>query len=386
MSTPPALHDIERRIAKAKAALIIEHPFIASIICGMKVEVDATINPPTLCTNGSYVKAHPEWVQAHTPDELKWALGHETLHCVFTHFLKARVGNRDFRKWNIAGDVVINALLETDKIGKRPKNVIWEPDLYLAGKTTEGVYSLLPDDEDEQGGGGGGTGPQQWDTCEQMAGDQAAQEEAAADWQVKVSQAAAAAKMCGKLSADMERFVGEALRPKVAWQDQLRHFFTKRARTEYSFARPNRRFVSQGMYLPGRAGHQLGTVVIAVDVSGSIGAEELNEFAAEMRGIKEDCNPGTTHVLYFDSKVSKHDEFAADEELEILPGGGGGTAFSPIFRFVQDRDMDPSCCVVLTDLCCSDFGPSPDYPVMWVSTHDRVAPWGEVIMLREKGL
>ena len=378
---PPSSVDAERKLGRAKAALVIEQPFIASIICGMPLIVDDTIVPPTLCTNGQYVKAHPAWIAAHTPAELRWALGHETLHCVFQHFLKSRIGPRDFTRWNIAGDVVINALLETDRVGTRPAGVIWEPELYQRGRTTEGVYALLPEDPQA---GGGEPGEGQWDSCETMQGDAAQQAEAAASWNVKVGQAAAAAKMCGKLSADMERFVGEATRPRVVWQEQLRHFFTKRARTDHSFARPNRRFMSQGLYLAGRSGHQLGDIAIAVDLSGSIDADELNEFVAEMRAIKEDCMPATVHVIYFDSKVSHYESFTSDEEMVLHPKGGGGTAFSPIFRYIDAKEIEPEACVVLTDLCCSDFGPQPGYPVMWCSTHERRAPWGEVIMLRDK--
>ena len=55
--------------------------------------------------------------------------------------------------------------------------------------------------------------------------------------------------------------------------------------------------------------------------------------------------------------------------------------FSPIFKFMQDKDIDPVACVVLTDLACSDFGNAPHYPVLWVSTHEGTAPWGEIVMM-----
>ena len=60
---------------------------------------------------------------------------------------------------------------------------------------------------------------------------------------------------------------------------------------------------------------------------------------------------------------------------------GGGTAFSPIFRFMQDKDIDPVACVVLTDLCCDDFGDEPAYPVLWVSNMKGDAPWGEIVYM-----
>jgi predicted metal-dependent peptidase len=309
------------------------------------------------------------------------------MHCVFRHFLKVNIGSRNPRDWNIAADVVINAIMEADKIGHRPKNVIWEPDLYVKGKTTEGVYELLQQRKQGGGGGAGGSGGTptdgQWDNVEPYHGDESEQAEMEAKWQIKVSQAAAAAKMCGKLSSTMEKLVGDVLKPRVSWADQLRHFFTKRARVDYSYARPNRRFLSQGLYLPGKNGTAMGDILLAVDLSGSVTMQELNEYVAEMRAIKVDCKPYCIHVLYFASEVMGYEKFEMDDELDLHPNGTGGTAFSPIFRYAEDHGIQPEAAVVLTDLICSDFGPPPEYPVMWVSTGRDVAPWGEVIRLRQ---
>ena len=42
------------------------------------------------------------------------------------------------------------------------------------------------------------------------------------------------------------------------------------------------------------------------------------------------------------------------------------------------------CGVVLTDLCCSDFGPATPYPTLWVSNHSDSAPWGDVVMMKDE--
>jgi predicted metal-dependent peptidase len=379
-------NELEIKLNRAKSQLVLENPFLASLLLTIPVEITERLPFPTAATDGKWVGLHPKWVGFCNLRQLKWTLAHEVMHCVLKHFF--RIGNRKSDKWNYAGDVVINALLEEDKIGERPPGVIWRPDLYVEGKTTEGVYSLLPDEPPSGGGGsgdgeGGGGGYPQWDDCQPMPGDPSEVAEASADWDVRIAQAAAAAKMCGRLSANMERFVKEVLKPRVKWQDVLREFFTKRAHVERTFARPNRRFAADGLYLPGKGGHTVGDVVIFVDLSGSISQREADEFAAEMNGIKEDCNPAKTHLIYFTSRVMDHHEFEADETLEITMNGTGGTAFSPMFRYVNEHQIEPMAGVVLTDLECSDFGPAPDYPVLWCSTSKREAPWGEVIMLRE---
>jgi predicted metal-dependent peptidase len=373
--------DVDHALSRAKALLVLRHPFIASILCGMPLHLDNTLNPPTLATDGKGIYVHPEWVAKHSPSELQFALAHEVMHCVLQHVFPARMGTRDPKLWNVSGDVVINYLLDQDSIGTRPPNCIWEPDLYKRGEgVTERIYALLQ--KQSGGGGSGGPGvPQPWDMCQPMPGDEAAQAEAEATWKVKVAQAAAAAKACGKLSEPFKRFVDDLMKPQVRWQDQLRDFFYKRARVERSFARPNRRFAAQGLYLPGLSGYKMGPVVVGVDLSGSVTPDELRCFVTELKAIREDCNPERIHVLYFDSKVSHTETFEEGEPMDLNPKGGGGTAFSPIFRYVEAHGLMPEAAVVLTDLHCNDFGPPPGYPVMWASTGADQAPWGQVISL-----
>lgn len=362
-----------KRLAKAKTSLILSHPFIGTVALNMPMRLDDSV--PTAATNGREVRYNPAFLDELTDEQVTFLVAHECFHPMLEHMY--RLKGRQPMRWNKAADYVINQLLTDEKIGKFIPGGCLDRHLYDAGKgTSEGIYALLPDEGN--GGGGdapGGTG----NDLEDPGGSPAEQAQAQAEWQVKVAQAAQAAKMMGKLSANMERFVGELLRPKVAWQDVLRRFMQRAKTSTRSWARPNRRFLSQGLYLPSVSGETLGEIVVAVDCSGSIGPREIDEFAAEIRAIHEDTQPVATHVVYFDSEVCHVDHFAADDMLHIKPHGGGGTAFSPIFKFVADASITPVACVVLTDLCCDDFGSAPDYPVLWVSNHSSKAPWGEVV-------
>jgi predicted metal-dependent peptidase len=61
--------------------------------------------------------------------------------------------------------------------------------------------------------------------------------------------------------------------------------------------------------------------------------------------------------------------------------GGGGTSFAPAFEYLNEHhDIDAA--VYLTDLCSDDFGEEPNYPVLWVSTTDRDAPWGSICRIQ----
>ena len=127
----------------------------------------------------------------------------------------------------------------------------------------------------------------------------------------------------------------------------------------------------------------MGELVVAVDCSGSIGQEELNQFAAEVTTIHQDQKPVKITVMYFDSEISHVDEYTRDDELDIKMHGGGGTAFSPIFEKIEELNIEPVACVVLTDLYCNDYGDTPAYPVLWVSNgrDGEDTPFGETVMM-----
>lgn len=371
----------EFKLAKAKANLIIIQPFYATLACNMPWVRDDSI--PTMATDGKNVYWSGPFVDSMTLDECKFVICHEIMHCVFLHMF--RMGARDHYNWNVATDIVINDMLIKEGVGTMPKMGLNNPQLAAAGKyLAEEVYNLLPPPppKGKQGGAGGNGTPGPLDQLRPAGGSQADQSQAANDMKVRVAQAAQAAKMQGKLSAGLERLVGEMLKPKVNWRDVLRNFLTVRSKTERSYARPNRRYLDQDMFLPTLRGEQMGAILVAVDCSGSIGQRELDEFATEIRAIHQDLRPGTLHVIYFDSTIAHAEVYGPDDTLDIKPHGGGGTAFSPIFKYATDNDLEPVACVVLTDGYCSDYGPAPDYPVLWTTTGATDMPWGQVVEMK----
>ena len=369
--------DLDKRLSKAKTELILVHPFVGTIAMNMPFTLSDQVE--TAATNGKRVLFNPGFIEPLTDEELTFLVAHECLHPMLEH--NWRRHERDPKKWNKAGDYVINQVLVDDNIGMMPEGGLLSQQVYDdGGGTSDGIFAILPDCP--EGGDGPGDGPGDgWQDCEDGEGTQAEQDQAASEMKVKVAQAAQAAKMAGKMSVGMERLVDEVLNPKVDWRDVLKRFVEKCRNDTRSWARPNRRYIAQGLYLPGVDGEAMGELVVAVDCSGSIGQEELNQFAAEVKTIHEDHKPKKTTVMYFDSTISHVDEFTRDDEVHIEAHGGGGTAFSPIFEKIIELNAEPIACVVLTDLYCSDFGPEPSYPVLWVSNGSEEAEWGEVICM-----
>ena len=339
--------DINTRISKAKTRLILEHPFIGTVAMNMVFRVSDEC--PTAMTNGKEVVLNPDFCGTLNDDELLFLVAHECFHPMLEHCV--RRGDRDPMKWNVATDYVINQLLVDEKIGTMPKQGLLDRDIYDRGKgISDKIYHLLPEMDKDKPNGGNENG-EALDSCEDGGQSPAELEQQKAEWKVKVAQASQSAKMMGKLSANMQRLVGTLLKPKVDWRDVLQRFVVKQRNDDRSFARPNRRFISQGLYLPSVTGEGLGEI----------------------------------HVIYFDHEVCHADEFDRDTEPTFKPHGGGGTAFSPVFKYMQEKHINPVACIFLTDLCCSDYGDMPDYPVLWVSTYEKAdtPPFGEVTLMQD---
>lgn len=383
MPKPMSQQDLKMRLSRAKTALILDHPFVGAIAMSMPFELDDTINPPTACTNGKWVKFHPEFMAGLTDEEMVFVVAHEVMHPMLEH--TTRRGLREPRRWNQAADYVINKFLADEKIGKLTKGVLHNDQLYQAGGgTTDGIYELIPPNDADGPGTGNGHGDP-LDDCQDGGGTPAEIAQQAAEWKVKVAQAAQAAKMAGKLSVNAQRLVGDILEAKVNWREVLQRFLVKARSDERSYTRPNRRFMPQGLIMPTVSGEQMGELVFAVDCSGSIGEEELNQFAGEIKRAQQDTNPSVIHILYFDSRVRHYDRFERGEDVVIQPHGGGGTDFAPVFDYIREHGIQPAAIAFLTDMY-GPFGDTPpDAPLIWVSTSGvDTAPFGEVVMMHAK--
>lgn len=402
-------------ITKARAGLILDQPFFASICMPMRIEENSGV--PTMATDGYQIYYNATWVETLTLPEVTFVLAHEVMHVVFQHM--CRRGDRNANKWNIATDYVINDALVADGIGRMPKMGLLDPKIVADGRgTAEGVYRLLPADaENKKPGDKGGALDDLWapgtmpgtgkgdkdkdgttkadapgcfpGTRDRKPDDgltDAELSEREGDLKRRVEQGRNAARACGKMSAGLDRLVKELIKTQTNWREVLRRFLSERTKTEYTFARPKRRFMSyDDLYLPSLRGEKLGIVAVAIDCSGSIRPAELELFASEIKAIMQDVQPSELHVIYFDHVVTNVQVFKPDDIIELKPRGGGGTAFSPIFEYLNALEEMPKACVVLTDLCCNDFGDTPEYPVLWarIGNYENEVPFGEVIDVKE---
>lgn len=380
------------KIAKARTGIILDQPFFGSLVMRMGIVLDPTVK--AMRTNGRVIRFNPEFVDQCDIDQLKGGLCHEIMHPALQHHL--RRDSREEKKWNRATDYAINQVLNDAGI-PMPKGSLFNP--AYAGLSAEQIYPLLEDQPGDSPGAGdaGGAGaddPGQWGAVDDAEGDgqdgegngqapsAAEQAQQSADWKVALAQAAQQAKAMGKLPASIARLVEQEMQPRVDWREVLRRFIQAAAKNDYTWRRPNRRHIARGLYLPSLHSETMGSIVVGVDTSGSIDAETLSQFAAEVRAILEDLQPEAVTVIYCDAAVNHVDRFEPGDLLHMEPHGGGGTAFEPVFRHVEGMDTPPVALVYLTDMFGSFPQKEPPYPTLWASIGGQDAPFGEVVRVR----
>jgi predicted metal-dependent peptidase len=391
------------RIQKARTALVLDHPFFGSLLFRLKDRESRSVK--TMATDGVSLLWNPEFVESLNAATLAGTLAHEVMHPALHHHV--RRSGRDPKRWNVACDYAINPLL-IDAGLTLPEGVLLEN--RFRGMSAEQIYNLLESEADSEqdsnsgeqnssAAGATGNTLSGVDTAEpsipQTEGgigqvldaplaDDGSQtnEEQAREWDVAVNQATTVARQAGKLPAGINRTLEGAAEAIVDWRELLRRLWSETTTVDYSWMRPNRRHLWNGLYLPGVVREGMGEVAIAVDCSGSISARQLRLFEAEARSILEGQRPERVYVLYFDAAVHKAEIYEAGQRIALNPAGGGGTAFSPCFEWLDERGVRPQTMVFLTDLYGS-FPPSaPPYPVLWASTGGRQAPFGEVIPMQ----
>lgn len=377
--TPAMRKNVETLVKKAKVKMVINQPFYSNILFNRPIVISDTCSTAYVTLRGKIVVG-TRFVNEHNVDHTMFLLAHEAMHHAFQHVLRRL--SRTPRKWNIACDAVINDLLIESSVGEPIPGGVYMPG--SRNKTAEQVYAELPDPPDGESGYESGEGFDDLDESDQLTDAEAREMEQ----QVRVELAAAArvAKAQGKLPASLERVVEEIVNPVTPWHKLLERFMTAFVKADYSWRRPNKRHIANGLYLPSTDRlPQMGVVAIARDTSGScMGASTQEHFLGHINAILELCRPEKVILIDCDAAVEGVQEFGI-EELPINPKrfptkGGGGTSFAPPFEYLRKEGIEPEVFVYLTDMWGGFPEDKPPYPVVWLSTSDvKEAPFGDVI-------
>ena len=363
---------------------IMSHPgfsLLSSVVCMGATKVEAGM--PTAATDGRDVILGEAFCADLSHRQLRYVILHENLHKVYQHhWLWKHLWKENAQLANMAADYVIN--LEILDMSKKHRDFIALPDKGLVDEKYRGMSTADVFNELKKNGAKGEDGLDEHDFTELSPEEQ---EEAVKEIEQAVRQGAL---LAGKMGGDTHRAFSELMDSKIDWREQLREFLSSvfAGRDDSTWRRPNRRWLAQNIYLPSAVSETMGSLVIAVDTSGSIGEKELASFLSEICGLCESTQPEALHLLSVDAEVQEHRLYSRDDFSTLRNvtsfKGGGGTDMRTIFDYVSKNNINAEAIVVLTD----GYTPYPDsvsVPTLWVMTTDIVAPIGASIHLDVHG-
>ena len=375
----------EQRVSKAVVDIMANPKYTALagvlMIGERRVETDPA-KCPTAYTNGKNEVYGADFIADLNDKQLRFLVLHEVYHKLYRHLTTwQHLYKQDAQLANMACDYVINVKIADDNAqdkfatmdGKLKCGCFDEK--YRGWDSAQVFNDLKQQGGDAQGDGQGqGFDEHGWDDAEGMTADE--QRDLARDIDEAIRQGALVA---GKTGSGGDRDLAELLAPQVDWREVLREFVqTTCAGSDYStYRRPNRRYLSSGMYMPSGISESVGELLVAVDTSGSIGQRELSVFLSEIKEICDTVHPDAIRLLYWDTKVCADERYVGAECEDLAkstkPAGGGGTDVRCVTDYITKEEIKAQACIVLTDGYLYGGWSQWNMPVLWTIMDNKNA-------------
>lgn len=370
--------DREMDLIKYKIFSQTNAAFLGSILCSLNFAW--TSDQKTACTDGLILWWNPYFWATLDEESRIFILLHELWHVAFLHML--RRGDRDPELWNYACDYAINAQLYADGY-KCPKSTPLF-DSQFNGMNAEAIYDIINSPTFSMGGvtiwGVDGDYRDLLEPGDVGSDGSITTTHAGLPVVGSVVQAAHAAELAGEPLPQSERdqietILKRFLQPKLPWNVLLMQFFTDLDESDYTWARPNRRY--QDIYLPSidEGENRFEHLMYFLDVSGSVSDGQVLRFNSEVKHIKETFNPRMLTLVLFDDIIQKVYEFTEDDPFEeVIIVGRGGTSLVPVRQMIIDKA--PTAAIVFSDLQCPAMEPLPavpHVPIIWVAIANKGA-------------
>ena len=382
-------HTAQQRIERAyvRCMQIPKLRFFGSML--LHGETTCTDAVPTAATDGINTYFNPEFVQTLDDKELLFVAIHECMHKVYKHlFIWKKLRKEDPLLTNMANDYVINPMIrDLDpeerflcipryKDGPKKGEVMCLIDDNFEGMDTKQVIDILrkeneenpqgEGDEGDEGDEGGDSDPEYSEKIMKRAEDQhddhnygedGDTEEASIELDRAIRQAV---EVAGAGADGVAREIMKLLAVETPWQDILAEFIKQQVKGggQTTWRKYNRRLIGSDIYMPSMLDERAGSMVVAIDTSGSISQDILTKFLSELKAIVTDVVPEKLHLMYWGSTVcaeETYDEMTyANLEDSTKPKGGGGTRPACVQERVGDgvktgayQNLD--AVIVLTD-------------------------------------
>jgi len=136
---------IETKLSAARTKLILDRPFLGALVLRLPMQSADPQWCPSTATDARKFYYNPEFVAALSGPHLQFVLAHEALHCALSHF--ARRGHRNRKRWDLASDLAVNALLVADGLEAPPGALV---DMGFEGMTAEEIYPFIEANDDDE--------------------------------------------------------------------------------------------------------------------------------------------------------------------------------------------------------------------------------------------
>lgn len=388
--------EFNKAVSRAKIHLmeINNTMFLATVCCALQTIESDEVH--FAATNGVSILINPTAFMQLSPDERIFLIAHETFHCIYKHM--TRRGNRDPEMWNHAADYVINSQLIQQGF-TMIKGGLHNPD--FDGKSADEIYTILEqqkekgislpsnvldgDIQEPSNGSGSST-----DSNGNDIGDVDQVSSQGSPTKDEVENAIddiiiSAAQLCemrgepGSIPGEIKRYLDSLVKPKVNWKVILRRFLHELDKSDYSWARPNKRY--QDFYLPHMRGQATSQISFAIDTSGSVSKDEFTQFISEVSGVMKTLKPKVLHLMQFDHRLQYSGMIKNLRELSKVPfKGHGGT--DPSVAIEEFRTSKSKALIMLTDGCFyTERLVNPKRPVVWIifNNPNFTAPFGKAI-------
>ncbi|MEA3419920.1 MAG: VWA-like domain-containing protein [Campylobacterota bacterium] len=395
------------KIQKAKAKLMLEHPYFGTIASALKLEPDS--KQLTFKSDGTHIFINEEYIDKLSIPEVEFALANGAMHAVLKH--QERKHSRDAWLWQEACDLAINAMLAKNGM-QVPDYVNYQPK--FEGMYAEEIYSILkeemtysedinheskgdsqaekesPDESLRQKEKDNTPPSEPLDSKDNPDQKQSFQNDiepipeeiAALSEELKelFEQTLQKLNRQGTLPKDLEFVIPEYFSHQIDWREMLYRYIASHAKSTFSFMPPNMKYLYRGIYLPSLSSDLL-RIVIAIDTSGSVDEKLLGIFLGEVQSITQQYPNYEIDIITADAKIQSHEVFLPGETLNYEIKGRGGTDFRPVFEYIDHHIDYPTLLLYFTDGLGTFPEEEPGYDLLWVMPEEREVPFGEIVLL-----
>jgi predicted metal-dependent peptidase len=415
------------RVERARIDILLEHPYFAAALLAIPLRgtSEAAI-AQALVTDGSRIVYRYDLVAALERPKVRRLIMHALAHVLLRH--PDRGGSRDWSLWTVACDVAVELLF--DQLGMKSDENVRKLRIF-ADDSAERIYERLHEEAEaarsaprfpplprpacsDDGMLPGARDRSDTEALDDMSRSRL-EDDSRAREEIDRATAGAEAPSGTELKHLSHEFLRDiegkpkrrgragpgsgkaeldaAAREQVCWRRVLARFMLEPIDREWSFARPNRKHIWRGLYLPGPIDVEGGRFVVAIDTSGSMSDEILRVMLGEIDAIRRLCACELT-VLQFDAAIHATAEFSASCAEDARIGstkvmrvfGRGGTDLRLPFRWAEEELRNGRRISALI-VCTDGYGPLPQgtprgLPVLFLLPEAHAAPeFGEKLVV-----